>query len=174
MNEVVINLRNYSAKLKLQQLTLAYIVHNLTSKEDCDFLREVFIIFDESGSGKLTKDQLIKGLSNVLSLEEAEKEVNRLMNIIDVDGNGFIEYEEFLRAGLNKEKIITKENLETSFKLYDINKRGKINAKELGVVLGQGEDNLGENVWKELIDEADVDKDGEINFNDFKTIMEQC
>ena len=174
LNEVVTNLRNYSAKLKLQQLTLAYIVHNLTSKEDCEFLREVFIIFDENGSGNLTKDQLIKGLNNVLSPEESKKEVNRLMSIIDVDGNGFIEYEEFLRAGLNKEKIITKENLETSFKLYDINKRGKINAKELGMVLGQGDENHGENVWQELIDEADIDKDGEINFEDFKTIMEQC
>ena len=174
LNEVVINLKNYSAKLKLQQLTLAYIVHNLTSKEDCDFLREVFIIFDESGDGKLTKDQLIKGLNIVLSEEESEKEVNRLMNIIDVDGNGFIEYEEFLRAGLNKAKIITKENLETSFKLYDINKRGKINARELGMVLGQGDDNIKEEVWQELIDEADIDKDGEINFNDFKTIMEEC
>ena len=174
LNEVVQNLRNYSAKLKLQQLSLAYIVHNLTSKEDCDFLREVFIAFDESGSGKLTKDQLIKGLNIVLTPEESEKEVNRLMSIIDVDGNGFIEYEEFLRAGLNKEKIITKENLEISFKLYDINKRGKINAEELGMVLGQGDDNFNEKVWQELIDEADIDKDGEINFNDFKTIMEQC
>ena len=42
------------------------------------------------------------------------------------------------------------------------------------MVLGQGDDNFGENVWQELIDEADIDKDGEINFNDFKTIMEQC
>ena len=174
LNEIITNIKNYSAKLKLQQLTLAYIVHNLTSKEDCDFLREVFIIFDESGSGKLTKDQLIKGLNTVLTQEEAEKEVNRLMSIIDVDGNGFIEYEEFLRAGLSKEKIITKENLEISFKLYDINKRGKINAKELGMVLGQGDDKNKEEIWKELIDEADIDKDGEINFNDFKTIMEQC
>jgi calcium-dependent protein kinase len=122
----------------------------------------------------LTKEQLIKGLNIVLPKEEAEKEVNRLMNIIDVDGNGFIEYEEFLRAGLNKERIITKENLETSFKLYDIKKRGKINAKELGMVLRKGHEDLGENVWQEIIDEADIDKDGEINFNDFKTIMEQC
>ena len=174
LTEIVNNLKNYSAKLKLQQLTLAYIVHNLTSKEDCDFLREVFIIFDESGDGKLTKDQLIKGLSIVLSPAEAEKEVNRLMDIIDVDGNGFIEYEEFLRAGLSKEKIITQENLETSFKLFDINKRGKINAKELGTVLGQGDDNNDEKMWKELIDEADIDKDGEINFDDFQIIMKMC
>ena len=31
-----------------------------------------------------------------------------------------------------------------------------------------------ENVLKELIAEADMDKDGKISFEDFKTIMEQC
>ena len=174
LNEIIKNLRNYSARLKLQQSTLAYIVHNLVHKEDCEYLRQVFIAFDDNGDGKLTKDELIKGLNILLSKEEAEKEVNRLIEIIDVDGNGFIEYEEFLRAGLDKAKILTDKNLETAFKLYDINNRGKINALELGNVLGGGDDNVEENVWQELIDEADIDKDGEINFNDFKTIMEQC
>ena len=170
LKEVVTNFKNYSAKLKLQQLTLAYIVHNLIPKEDCEFLREVFIIFDESGSGRLTKEQLIKGLNNILPLKEAENEVNRLMDIIDVDGSGFIEFEEFLRAGLDKKKIITKENLEMSFKLYDIHKRGKINAEELKIILGKSN----KFICQEIIKEADIDKDGEINFNDFKTIMEQC
>ena len=172
--EIVINLRNYSARLKLQQSTLAYIVHNLVHKEDCDYLRQVFIALDDNGDGKLTKSELTNGLTILLDKAEAEKEVKRLFEIIDVDGNGFIEYEEFLRAGLNKAKILTKNNLETAFKLYDINERGKINAKELGNVLGGGEDNIEENVWQEMIDEADIDKDGEINFDDFKGIMEKC
>ena len=171
--EVVSNLRNYSARLKLQQSTLAYIVHNLVNKEDCDYLRQVFIALDDNGDGKLTETELINGLSILLEKSEAEKEVKRLFEIIDVDGNGFIEYEEFLRAGLDKAKILTKDNLETAFKLYDINNRGKINAKELGNVLGSGEDNVEENVWQEMIDEADIDKDGEINFDDFKGIMEK-
>ena len=172
--EVVTNLRNYSSKLKLQQSTLAYIVHNLVHKEDCQYLREVFIALDDNGDGKLTKTELINGLKILLDKNEAEKEVNRLFEIIDVDGNGFIEYEEFLRAGLNKGKILTEKNLETAFKLYDINNRGKINAIELGIVLGGGEGNVEENVWQELIDEADIDKDGEINYDDFKGIMEKC
>ena len=50
----------------------------------------------------------------------------------------------------------------------------KINAKDLGKVLGGEGDNVDENVWQELIDEADIDKDGEINYEDFKGIMEQC
>ena len=67
-------------------------------------MRQVFIALDDNGDGKLTKDELINGLSIILERSEAEKEVNRLIEIIDVDGNGFIEYEEFLRAGLDKGK----------------------------------------------------------------------
>ena len=58
--------------------------------------------------------------------------------------------------------------------MYDINQRQKINASELGKVLGQGEENVEEKVWQEMIDEADMDKDGEINFEDFKEVMLKC
>ena len=172
--EIVTNLRSYSASLKMQQATLAYIVHNLVHKEDCDYLRQVFIFLDNDGDGKLTKDELINGLAILLDKTEAENEVNRLFGIIDVDKNGFIEYEEFLRAGLNKEKILTKNNLETAFNLYKPDNREKINANNLKEVLGNRKNNIKDNEWQEMINEADIDKDGEINLDDFKGIMEKC
>jgi calcium-dependent protein kinase len=174
LNEIVTNLYKYSAVQILQQASIAFIVHNLISREMTKELRKCFIQFDANGDGRLDKDELINGLKMAETKEDLEKEVDRVMKIIDVDGNGFIEYEEFLRAGLDKGKILTENNLETAFKLYDINNRGKINAIELGNVLGGGDDNVEENVWQELIDEADIDKDGEINYDDFKGIMEKC
>lgn len=109
----------------------------------------------------------------ILSQEESEKEVNRVMDIIDVDGNGFIEYEEFLRAGLDKDKLLTEDNLKTAFRLFDINTRNKVNSEELKQVLGHGSDNIDDNVWKELVDEIDLNKDGEISFDEFSTMMKQ-
>ena len=96
------------------------------------------------------------------------------MDIIDVDGNGFIEYEEFLRAGLDKKVILTENNLKTAFQMFDINHRDKINSKELGQVLGRGDTNINDNVWKELIDEADLNKDGEVDYDEFTKLMEKC
>ena len=43
-----------------------------------------------------------------------------------------------------------------------------------GTYLVGGDDNVDENVWQELINEADIDQDGEINYDDFKGIMEKC
>lgn len=173
LDKIVKNLKKYSATQKLQQATLAYIVHNLTKKEDTDNLRSVFIHFDDNGDGRLTKDELIKGLMSILSEEESEKEVNRVMDIIDVDGNGFIEYEEFLRAGLDKDKILTEDNLKTAFRLFDINTRNKVNSEELKQVLGHGSDNIDDKVWKELVNEIDLNKDGEISFDEFSKMMQQ-
>ena len=171
LRKIVNNLKRYSATHKLQQATLAYIVHNLTRKEDTDHLRAVFIHFDDNGDGRLTRDELVKGLNMVLPLDESEKEVNRVMKIIDVDGNGFIEFEEFLRAGLDKEKILTEDNLKTAFMLFDINTRNKVSPTELKQVLGNGSDNIDDHVWKELVNDIDLNKDGEISFDEFTTMM---
>ncbi len=40
--------------------------------------------------------------------------------------------------------------------------------------MGKGADNVDDNKWQGLIDEADFDKDGEINYQDFKRIMNMC
>lgn len=41
------------------------------------------------------------------------------MKSIDLDGNGTIDYNEFLAATLNRNKILSKQNLEAAFKTFD-------------------------------------------------------
>ena len=115
LNEIVANLYKYSAVQILQQASIAFIVHNLISREMTKELRKCFIQFDENGDGRLDKDELINGLKMAETKEDLEKEVDRVMKIIDVDRNGFIEYEEFLRASLDKNKILTPENVKIVF-----------------------------------------------------------
>ena len=103
-------------------------------------LRKCFIQFDTNGDGRLDRDELISGLKMVDTKKDLEQEVDRVMKIIDVDGNGFIEYEEFLRASLDKDKILTPENVKIVFQLFDINKTGSISPTELKKVMGQNAD----------------------------------
>ena len=168
---IVNNLKKYSATQKLQQATLAFIVHNLISKEDTDILRKCFILFDTNGDGHLDKEEMVYGLSLVLSKEDAKKEVDRIMEIIDVDGNGFIEYEEFLRASLDKKKILTTENVKTVFRIFDKDDSGKITPEELKQVMGQDAD-IDDNVWTQLVHEIDLNEDGEISFYEFDRMMD--
>ena len=103
--------------------------------------------------------------------DDLEREVDRVMKIIDVDGNGFIEYEEFLRASLDKNKILTPENVKIVFQLFDINKTGSISPSELKKVMGQNA-NIDEDVWNNIIRDIDLNKDGVISFYEFDKMMD--
>ena len=111
-------------------------------------------MFYTNGEGRLDKDELINGLKMVDIKKDLEQEVDRVMKIIDVDGNGFIEYEEFLRVSLDKEKILTPKNVKIVFQLFDIKK--SISPTELKKVMGQNADDINEDVWNQIIRDIDL------------------
>ena len=171
LNAIVTNLYKYNAVQILQQASIAFIVHNLISRNMTKELRKCFIQFDTNGDGRLDKKELINGLKMVHSRNDLEKEVDRVMKIIDVDGNGFIEYEEFLRASIDINKILTDENIKIVFKLFDANNTGKITPMELKRVMDINTADVSDEVWAQIIDDIDLDKDGVISFHEFKQML---
>jgi hypothetical protein len=95
------------------------------------------------------------------------------MKNIDNDNNGFIEIDEFIRATINKEKLLTEKNLKMAFDFFDKNKNGRISAKELKSILKEGNVNTKESVWKNMIKEIDLNQDGQINFYEFTQMMKK-
>ena len=58
-------------------------------------------------------------------------EVDRIMANADSDGNGWIDYSEFIRATIDKRKLLSKERLRAAFGLFDKDDNGYINASEI-------------------------------------------
>ena len=54
-----------------------------------------------------------------------------VMDRIDLDGDGRIDYHEFMQAAINHQALINKENIEQMFKLFDANNDGMISITEL-------------------------------------------
>ena len=171
LNAIVTNLYKYNAVQILQQASIAFIVHNLITRDMTKELRKCFIQFDTNGDGRLDKEELINGLKQVDTKKNLEQEVDRVMNIIDVDGNGFIEYEEFLRASIDINKILTDENVKIVFQLFDANNTGKITPMELKKVMDNNAADVSDEVWAQIIDDIDLDKDGVISFYEFKEML---
>jgi calcium-dependent protein kinase len=48
------------------------------------------------------------------------------MNFVDIDSSGFIDYSEFITASINKNKILTNQNINTCFTLFDKDSNGTI------------------------------------------------
>ena len=94
---------------------------------------------------------------------------------MDLNGNGTIDYSEFLAANMQLSELLTNEKLQAAFNLFDIDQNGRITLEEIKSLLGgdvQGIENDND-IWKELIGEGDANNDGEISFDEFKSMMKK-
>ena len=92
---------------------------------------------------------------------------SNIFNNLDLDGSGKISYDEFLSAMISSKKVVTEERLEKAFKMFDKDNSGKLSVKEIKTVFGGTEEQ-----WKNVINEVDLNNDGEVDFAEFKIMME--
>ena len=175
LNKTINNIKNYKIKNSLQELTFTYLVHNYPNQYEITLLYRVFNKFNICNDGKLTKDELKNGLMKYLfkgktSREDSEKETNIIFEKLDWNNNGYIECEEFVRAGIDKRLLKSEKVLRFTFDYLDKNKNGKISIDELIEVFGvvSQED---ENQMIELVKSIDKDLDGQISFYEFYAMM---
>jgi len=169
------NIRNYNPEQKLQQVVIAYLVHNIPNLQSIKDAYRIFLTYDENLDGKITKDEMLKVFKNNLKIEsQAAREVDSIFNKLDNDGNGYIEYEEFVRASINKNILTTEENLKFAFNFFDKDGSGEITIDELKSVFCIGKDSaVSEALLMKIIEKIDVDGNKEISFEEFKIMMKK-
>ncbi len=114
------DLRTFNASQKLQQAALTYIVSQLISSKEKEQLQSVFLTLDKDKDGKLGKEELIMGFRETFGEGfPAEEEVEKVMEHIDIDRNGFIDLTEFVIATINKKNLLSNERLVTAFIMFD-------------------------------------------------------
>jgi len=95
-----------------------------------------------------------------------------LVVFFDADGNGTIDFPEFLSLMARKMKDTdTEEELIEAFKVFDRDGNGFISAAELRHVMTNLGEKLTDEEVDEMIREADVDGDGQINYEEFVKMM---
>merc|ERR1711896_17360 len=112
------------------------------SDEQLDEIREAFSLFDSDASGMIDIREL-KAAMRALGFEVKNEELKKMVTDIDNDGNGTIEFSEFLMMMTAKmgEKD-TREDIEKVFKLFDDDNTNKISFRNLARVAEE----LGENI----------------------------
>ncbi|KAG2288717.1 hypothetical protein Bca52824_048321 [Brassica carinata] len=142
----------------------------LTDDQISEF-KEAFSLFDKDGDGCITTKELGTVMRS-LGQNPTEAELQDMINEVDADGNGTIDFPEFLNLMARKMKDTdSEEELKEAFRVFDKDQNGFISAAELRHVMT----NLGEKLTDEEVDEmvreADVDGDGQINYDEFVKVM---
>ena len=126
---------------------------------------------DKTHDGTLTSEEIQEGLTNVMGNVRGNlKEFEKLMIALDRDGNGVIDYSEFLTAAVDKHKLLSKDNMRTAFKMIDKDGSGYITIDEIKEAFDIHSSN-DMKIIKDIMDEVDKNHDGHITFEEFSECM---
>ena len=168
-------MKKFKNSSKFEQAAIGVIVNQIVSKEERKELLRQFQDWDKNGDGVLSRKEIIDGYKKTYGTVD-ENEIDNMIHVIDLDGNGEIDYNEFLNCAINKDKILSNERLEVAFTAYDTDGSGKISVDEIMTIFTKGAKNneaANKDVFEKMLKEADDNGDGEISFNEFKAIMKK-
>ena len=173
IKESLENIKKYNPELKLQQVVIAYLVHNIPQLQSIKDAYKIFLTYDENLDGKITKKEMLNVFKNILKMKnKVDDEVDTIFKKLDNDNNGYIEYEEFVRASINKDIFVKEEILQFAFKFFDRDNSGEITIDELKAVFCVGKDSeISEKVLAGILDKIDTDGNKEISYEEFKNMM---
>lgn len=139
-----------------------------------DEFREAFGLFDKDGDGHVTAQEL-KIVMQTLGQEVNIEDINAMIDEVDDDGNREIEFEEFCHLMVKQMAAGEDEaKLREAFRVLDSDGSGAISREELKVILqsfaAAGEP-IEEEQIDELINEADLDGDGQVSYDEFTKVM---
>ncbi|KAI8335191.1 hypothetical protein BC941DRAFT_503914 [Chlamydoabsidia padenii] len=160
---------------------------NLT-QEELDSLKQAFALYDYDEDGKLDFDEF-KTIIQSLDSNLTEESATILAQKIDKTNDGMIDFEGFVcgmiqLSPFNNDSEQTElrkwntcsskhdeDDLMDCFRAFDTNHDGFISRAELEKVMQKlGEDLTSQDI-QDMMAEADTNKDGHIDFDEFKSLL---
>lgn len=172
--------KSYAAagKVKCQlQMQAGHDGHSsILPRDQVQELTYAFHKFDVNKTGKVTASELGKVL-RCLGLDTTEEELEQMVREFDMDGDGCINLDEFIRLNEMTSEMESstpgRENvLEAVFRMFDRDANGYICPAELQTIFNSlGDKAVTQEECRRMIQGADMDGDGQVDFREFEALM---
>ena len=167
------NIKNYNPELVLQQTTIAYLVHNYPQLSYVNEASSLFYKLDYNNDGVISKSEFINGLKDLFKEQNVNIDeffLEKEYNFLDTDHSNAIDYEEFLRAAVDKKIFLEEKFMKFAFEYFDIDKNGQITFQEIRNLF-KDSSGFPEEEFNKCLEDIDSDKDGQINYEEFCCMM---
>jgi len=161
---------------RIRKLTSRYDIRTqsnefgLTEEQVAEF-KEAFRLFDKDHDGRITEAELGVVMRS-LGQKPTETDLRGMVKEVDQDGNGSIEFDEFLLMMARKLKAADgEEEMYHAFKVFDKNDDGFITFDELKRVMCSIGERLTDEEIEDMIKEADLNGDKKIDYKEFISII---
>ncbi len=101
-----------------------------------------------------------------------EEEVDRIFDLVDLNGNGVIDYSEFISSAANVNQLISEKQMKAAFKAFDLDGSGEISFEEFEETFSAGLE-IDKEELRAIFREFDCNKNGLINYEEFKQFMKK-
>lgn len=133
---------------------------------------KIFKEFDADNSGFLELDEVknaLDKLSGNFNIQPTLEDVKNIVAEQDTDNNGKLDMAEFCKLFDSIQE--SGNQIREQFQFFDRDGNGKVSKKELKKALRELNENISKTDLKRMIKDADVDGDGEIDFEEFQKIL---
>jgi len=123
----------------------------------------------------VVRAETVEEILQMMGLRVAKKALQDIIEEVDEDGSGELEFEEFCilaaRFLIEEDEEQMKRELKEAFRFYDKEGLGYLTIETLKGILLELEPNLEEKQLMEIVEEVDEDGSGTIDFDEFMEMM---
>ncbi|CAE8605938.1 unnamed protein product [Polarella glacialis] len=144
------------------------------------YLNETFQRWDLNHDGVLTQGEMRQA---VVALGLPEAQADAIVKMLDTNGDGRIEYSEFVAGCMDLQRDQVMQNLRVAFSIFDLDGSGFLDLRELEELLNPLESGSTSEVGlvkgllpdgatlEEVLEELDSSKDGRVSFEEFQAYI---
>jgi Ca2+-binding EF-hand superfamily protein len=139
-------------------------------------MRDAFNMFDLAGNGEINWEELQEATQTYLGKKITEEEAKQQIADVDTDGNGTIDFDEFVKMmqaeqeGLTEEEQKEKE-LRQAFEVFNKDGTGFLSQAEFYQAMNATGNKMTEEQVDDEFRKYDIDGDGKISFEEFEKMM---
>ena len=173
IKDLISNLKRYKRTSVIQETALAYLVRHFPHIKDVVNACKLFNQIDHSADGKITKEELYNGINALYKSSTLKTDIDQIFKNLDMDNDGYIGYEEFVRGAVNKEYFIQPNILKFAFRYFDKDDSGEITLDEIKELFYDSiPDKKQVNEYIDaIIKEVDLNNDKKVSFDEFSDVM---
>ncbi|KAL4187768.1 hypothetical protein AMTRI_Chr09g20710 [Amborella trichopoda] len=167
---VLNNMRQFVRYSRLKQFALRALASTLNENELAD-IRDQFDAIDMDRNGSISLEEMRQALAKDLPFRSREPRVLDILQAIDSNTDGLVDFSEFVAATLHVRQLEEhdsekwQQRSQAAFEKFDVDKDGYITPEELQMHSGlRGSINP-------FLEEADIDKDGKISLAEFRRLL---
>lgn len=134
--------------------------------------KDAFSLFDRNNDGIITTREL-SAIMRSLGFNPTEEELQTMINNVDYDGNGVIDFPEFVKLMEDQKKPDEREaDMMLAFRIFDADNKGYIESAELRYIILNMDNKIPQEELEELITIADLERDRKLTYQDFLDLVE--